>query len=345
MPRAACCVFLAVLVSPSLTWADDSPLDSLDAKKIPARLRPGKSAPPETLVELGLRDGRWDTLAIRPDGKALAASEPAGLILIWSLPDFRQAAKLNHREVVALAYSPDCKTLAATDAKGNLRLWTIASPPVPRVLLQSIHKDGPVWSLAWSPDGKTLATAGQDKVIRLWDTKPAKPTLKATLNGHEKIVRQLAFSPDGSILASAGSSDRVAKLWDLSAATPKEKAALRCDGPVASVSFSPNGLSLATASYDSRVRIWKLEGESPMVELNLDMGQKAVRLVQFSPDGKSFAVLLPSDTGERIAIRKTDGDKLCDWSFVHHIQGLTFAPDGRHVATANEDSLYLLRLK
>lgn len=336
---------LITLVSTAVRGDEPSPLDAIDAKKVPVRLRPGKSAPPETLVELGLRDGRWDTLAIRPDGKALAASEPAGLIVIWSLPDFRQVARLNHREVVNLAYSPDGKTLAAADAKGNLRLWTIASPPVPRALLQSVHKDGPVWSLVWSPDGKTLATAGQDRVIKLWDMKSAKPSLKATLAGHEKIVRQLTFSPDGALLASAGSSDKVAKLWDMSDMPPKEKAVLPCDGPVASVSFSPDGKTLATASYDSRVRVWKLDGGKPEIETNIDMGQKSVRLVQFAADGKALAILLPNEAGDRVAIRNRDGDKIIDWPFAHHIQGLTFAPDGRHLATANEDSLYLLRLK
>ncbi len=75
------------------------------------------------------------------------------------------------------------------------------------------------------------------------------------------------------------------------------------------------------------------------------MGQKAVRLVQFAANGKSLAILLPGEQGERIAIRDREGAKILAWSFVHHVQGMTFAPDGRHFATANENSIYLLRLK
>ena len=345
MRISALCLAIALLSGLQLSAGEPSPLDSLDAKRIPSKLRPPKSAPAETLVELGLRDGRWDTLAMRPDGKRLAASEPDGTVMIWSLPELKVAAKFNHREIVALAYSPDGKTLAATDAKGNLRLWTIASAPSPRALLSQIHKDGPAWSLAWSPDGKLLATAGQDRIIKLWDMKSSRPILKASFSAHEKVIRQLAFSPDGSLLASAGSSDKVAKLWDLTGEKPKEKATLACEGPVASVSFAPDGKSLATASYDAKVRIWKFDEGKPSAELTLDMGQKAVRLVQFAPDGKSFAVLLPGEMGERIAIRDRDGGKIADWSFQNHVQGMTFAPDARHFATANEDSVYLLRLK
>ena len=44
-----------------------SALDKLDRDKIPARLKPPKDAPRETLVELGLRDGRWDTIAAQAE--------------------------------------------------------------------------------------------------------------------------------------------------------------------------------------------------------------------------------------------------------------------------------------
>ncbi len=234
------CLFVAMGTGLPLDAADSpSPLDSLDAAKIPARLRPAKSAPAEAMVELGLRDGRWDTLAIRPDGRRLAASDPDGTIMIWSLPELKQVAKLKHPGIVALAWSPGGKTLAATDAKGNLRLWTISSPVVSRALLRQIHRGGPAWSLAWSPDGKVLATAGEDRVIKLWEINSTRPRLKSTWVAHEKVVRQLAFSSDGQLLASAGSSDKVAKLWDMTAAKPKLKAELKCDAPVASVSLRP----------------------------------------------------------------------------------------------------------
>lgn len=338
---------LAAIIGCLALRADEpSVLDKLEAKKIPAKMRPPESAPAETFLELGSRDGRWDTLAIRPDGRVLATSEPAGALVLWSLADLRPGAKLVHREIVVLAWSPDGKTLAASDAKGNIRLWSVGTgTPSARAILSNVHKDGPIWSLAWSPDGKWLASAGQDKVIKLWDASQSRPALKATLTGHEKVIRQLAFSPDGQRLASAGSSDKVVRLWDMSAMPPKPAGELPCEGPASSLSWTPDSKALAVASYDSKVRIWKLDGEKPEPELSIDMGQKAVRWVLFAPDGKSFAVHLPADLGDRVAVRDREGGKLFDWSFRHHIQGLTYAPDGRHLLTANEDSIYVLRLK
>src|SRR5262249_36520461 len=155
-----------------------SPLDGVDRKKVPVRLKPPKSAPAESLVELGLRDGRWDTIAVRPDGKMIAASEPAGAVYLWSLPSFQRGGRPNQPRTVVLAFAPDNKLRAAGDAKGNLRLWSLtATGANPLSNHTGIHKDGPMWSLAFAPDGKCLATAGADGLIKLWDLKDGKPTL------------------------------------------------------------------------------------------------------------------------------------------------------------------------
>jgi WD40 repeat protein len=324
--------------------AGPSPLDSIDRRKIPNSLKPPSDVPDATLVQLGLRDGRWDTLAARPDGSALAASDPDGKIVLFGLPGFKTIATLNHPQVVSLCFSPDGKTLAAGDAKGNLLLWSCeAKTPKLRATLREIHSAGPLWSLAILPDGKTLASAGADGLIKLWDLTPAKPTLQSTIKAHEKVVRQLAFSHDGSLLASAGSTDHVAKLWEIDGGKAKEKATLRSTGPVSSVSFSPDDKALATASYDGKVRLWNLNRDEPAPDATIEFEPKSIRFVQFSATGDFLAALILDEQGERIAIRDRRGKKLDNWTFPHHIQSMTFI-DAHHLATANEDSVYILRL-
>ncbi len=80
------------------------------------------------------------------------------------------------------------------------------------------------------------------------------------------------------------------------------------------------------------------------MDTTIELEPKSVRLVEFSADGKSLAALLLDERGEHIAVRNREGAKLFDWEFPHHIQGMTFA-DAHHLATANEDSIYILRLE
>src|SRR5580700_3590392 len=86
----ALCVFAAAGES-----AGPSPLDGVDRRKVPFNLRPPNDVPGETLVQLGLRDGRWDTIAARPDGTAIAVSEPEGKIVFFGLPGFKSIASLS----------------------------------------------------------------------------------------------------------------------------------------------------------------------------------------------------------------------------------------------------------
>ncbi|NET06699.1 MAG: hypothetical protein F6K16_18745 [Symploca sp. SIO2B6] len=58
------------------------------------------------------------------------------------------------------------------------------------------------------------------------------------------------------------------------------------NGAIISVSFSPNGKTIATASADNSVKLWKSNG----IELTTLTGHKDwVRSVSFSPDGRTIA--------------------------------------------------------
>jgi WD40 repeat protein len=84
-----------------------------------------------------------------------------------------------------------------------------------------------------------------------------------TLRGHSDAVGALAFAPDCKTLAS-GSNDGAVKLWDV--ATGRERATLlnpffagrpeKGRFRVESLAFTPDGRTLASGSYDGRIRLW-----------------------------------------------------------------------------------------
>ena len=154
--------------------------------------------------------------------------------------------------------------------------------------------------LAFSPTGEMIASGGEDKSINLWDLASGKCLL--TLTGHADRIRLVLFSPNGRTLASSD-SDSV-KLWDVSTGTQIATCAGCCaafspdgktiavalpKGPIKiydealtkqtslleghgdwvhAMSFSPDGLLLASGGQDQVIKLWDVPKNKLRVALN-----------------------------------------------------------------------------
>jgi WD40 repeat protein len=193
-------------------------------------------------------DGPIDSLAWRPDGKALAVVTSSGEI--WEV-GAGFARKLLEAEITVrgLAWSLDGKTLAFPNGKtvGERLL----APPIetPTGTVVQIQKETRFW-------------------ITLWNVQKGKGR-KLEADTFQGEWHYPVFFPNGQRVAAAGVEKRaqgdVARvgIWDTRSGKLVEALDAEALGPPGMLAISPDGKQLAViAGRDWSVRVWTIRGTS-----------------------------------------------------------------------------------
>lgn len=117
---------------------------------------------------------------------------------------------------------------------------------------------GPVRSIDIAPDGQTAITGSFDTKAIIWSLETGEA--QQVLLFHESQVDAVAALPRGRY-ASAGADGRIA-IWEAGRSTPVSVLHGH-DGPVVALAVAPDGSTLASASWDTSVRLWPLSGAAP----------------------------------------------------------------------------------
>jgi WD40 repeat protein len=106
-------------------------------------------------------------LAVRPDGRELAANTGSGSIAIYDLTSlaFQREVLSQGADVRSLAYDPAGRLLAGGGDDGTLRLWDADSGS----LAGAVELDTPIKDLAFSQDGQRLFTANANLTCYVLD--------------------------------------------------------------------------------------------------------------------------------------------------------------------------------
>ncbi len=307
--------------------------------------------------EATVPSGPVRSIASPPDKNAstLAIVGPRGTVQLWDLATRRPLGPPMRGGSIAFSPNEEAPALAIGGLHGTVQLLDLATrrplgPPLTR-------HSGPVLSVAFSRDGQTLASGGSDGTVQLWDATGLKPKPLRTPLKTGSSVKSLAFSRDGHTLATGG-QDGSLTLWDVASGTrvgrpyqPFYRAGGGVGGiptfpSVDSVTFSPDGRTLAAVSHDGTLDLFRFAqrklGEKPNFITK-------VTSVAFSPDERTLATGGHDGTLRLWDVASVEqleqlGDPLPVRPSKRHlppVQSVAFGPDGLTLATGDDAALHL----
>ncbi|MBD2778651.1 caspase family protein [Iningainema tapete] len=165
----------------------------------------------------------------------------------------------------------------------------------------------------------TIATISNDSDLNL----------NALIN-NVKAGKQLQ-KVEHSVKVDAGIKMQVlANLHQVIYGVREQNRLIKHDAEVTSVAFSPDSKTLASASSDSTVKLWRTDS-SLITTLKHDA---AVNSVAFSPDSKTLA---SASSDKTVKLWRTDGSLITTLKHDAMVDSVAFSPDGKTLASASWD--------
>lgn len=227
-----------------------------------------------------------DFVIINKTGEWLAfGASKLGQLLVWEWQSesyiLKQQGHLD--SINSIVYSPDGQRVITAADDGKVKVWDVNSGFC--IVTFTEHTSG-VTACEFAKRGNVLFTASLDGSIRAWDLIRYR-NFRTFTAPTRLSFSSIAVDPSGEVVCAGSLDSFDIHIWSVQTGQLLDQLAGH-EGPVASLSFAPDGGTLVSGSWDRTVRIWNIFARTQTSEpLQL---QSDVLCVAFRPDSKQVAV-------------------------------------------------------
>jgi len=237
----------------------------------------------------GHKDRIW-TVAFSPDGKQIA-SATSHEVLLWDI-ELGEARKLcgGTPPFTDVAFDPRGKYLAWSSRDGSVTVQSLQTSQT-----QSFQAEpDAVWTIAFSRDGALFASSGDEGRIVVRGTDDW--SVQETIETGDIDVISIAFDRKGAKIAAASLAGPVG-IWALGAgpdAGPLARVPARAEKRW-KVRYSPDGSTIAIASWDGTVGFW--DAETLQYRGTIDGNDERVNDISFLSVNGARKLLTAAESG------------------------------------------------
>jgi ribosome assembly protein 4 len=255
-----------------------------------------------------------------------------------------------------------CERVATSSKDATIKVWNVRTRAMCATLCG--HTDS-VEAIQWGGEG-FLYSASRDRTIKVWNVDEGRYILVRTLTGHGHRVNTLAvssaytlrtgpFDHRGTVHASpqaaweaakkkytafrqtqgperlvSGSDDFTLMVWHPESSKHAVKRLTGHQQAVNHLAFSPDGRTIASASFDKKVKLWNGYTGDYIQTLHGHVG--SVYQVAWSPDSRYLVSASKDSTAKlwQVPSGKPARETL-------PVYALDWAPNGAGVATGSKD--------
>ncbi|KAB5593574.1 Vegetative incompatibility protein HET-E-1 [Ceratobasidium theobromae] len=200
------------------------------------------------------------SVAFSPDGLRLASGSYDNTVRVWDPSNGRLVAGPFEGHtcwIESVAFSPDGTLIASGSRDKTIRVWNSFAGN--QIAHPFEGHNNAASCVCFSHDGSRIVSGSWDNTVCIWNARNGQ-IIAGPFKSYTYSVSSIALSPDSTLIV-IGSSNNTCTIGLLNTAdgTPAAPLLRGHTDAVRAASFSRDGLSILSCSFDETVRVWDVQ--------------------------------------------------------------------------------------